>query len=405
MTATRTPHEPAAGDTAAGGQHRGMLERPLTRSLEQKGPATRLRGRTELYTAYAQDMGLLNTPGKRIGVGLLTAAALVGAFVLPGDWVLLLSTAYAACIGAIGLNIVTGYAGQVSLGHAFFLGLGAYTAATISGDPAESTLGFGITLVPVWLVGAGAVAALAGLLVAPIALRLRGLYLAIVTLGLVFLGEHIFKEAAFITGGPGIGRGGVRAELFGFDFRVGGEFLGVFLTGAQRLYLLVFMVLVVGAVLGRNLARSDLGRSFSAVRDRDIAAEVIGVDLTRAKVLAFVISSFYAGVAGALLYTIVSVVEPGSFNLLTSVRYIAMILIGGVATISGSIMGALFISMLGRFSRELTELLPTGLLSPELFEAILYGVLIIVFLIFEPRGLFGIWVRVRNYWKGWPFSY
>ena len=167
------------------------------------------------------------------------------------------------------------------------------------------------------------------------------------------------------------------------------------------------------AVIGRNIARSKVGRAFSAIRDRDVAAAVIGVGLTRHKVMAFAMSSFFAGVAGALFYAVVGVFEPNTFGLLLSIQYLAMVLIGGVATISGAIMGAIFVSSLGRISGELAHFLPFisesaaggGLLTVFQLEAILYGLLIIVFLIFEPRGLFGIWTRIRNYWKGWPFSY
>jgi branched-chain amino acid transport system permease protein len=370
------------------------------------------RGRPELYTSYAEDSRLFNTPGKRAGVWTLTALALLAPFVFSDNVLLILATACVASIGAIGLNLVTGYAGQVSLGHAFFLGLGAFTAALLSGDPDGRTVGLGMQMI-VWLPAAGLVAALAGLLVAPLAARLRGLYLAIVTLGLVFLGEHIFREMKFITGGVGVGRPGPIPELFGFRFDQAGEVFGMFLTRNQKLYYLMFAIFVFFAILGRNLARSAIGRAFSAVRDRDIAAEVIGVSLTKHKVLAFTISSFYAGIAGALLYTIIGFIEPGAFNLLLSVQYIAMVLIGGVATISGSIMGAVFITLLPRLTREIPKFLPFisaqagggGVLNVFQLEAILYGLLIIGFLIFEPRGLYGIWIRARNYWKGWPFSY
>lgn len=373
----------------------------------------RLRGRPELYTAYAQDMALLNTTPKRLGVAGLVVSALALPFALNDDVLLVLATGFIASIGAIGLNLVTGYAGQVSLGHAFFIGLGAYTAAVISGDPDGRTLGYGITFMPLWLLAAGTVAAVAGLIVGPIATRLRGLYLAIVTLGLVFLGLHIFKEARFITGGPGVGRRGPVPEVLGFRFDTTSSVFGVMLTRQQKFYVLALVLLVVFAIVGRNLARSDVGRAFNAIRDRDIAAEVIGVHLAKYKILAFGISSFYAGVAGALLYAMLGFIEPESFDLLLSVVYIAMILIGGVSTISGSIMGAMFITALPRVSQELSRQVPflsgqvggQGLLNVFQLEAILYGLLIIGFLIFEPRGLYGIWVHVRNYWKGWPFSY
>ncbi|MPZ71894.1 MAG: branched-chain amino acid ABC transporter permease [Nitriliruptorales bacterium] len=370
------------------------------------------RGRPELYTSYEADSALLNTRPKRVAVLLIVALAVIVPFLLTDNVLLILATAFVASIGAIGLNLVTGYAGQVSLGHAFFLGLGAFTGAVLSGDPDGRTVGLGMQLL-VWLPAAGLVAAAAGLLVAPFAVRLRGLYLAIVTLGLVFLGEHLFREMQFITGGVGVGRPGPVPELFGFRFDQAGEVLGVMLTRNQKMYYLMFVLLLIMAVAGRNIARSAIGRAFAAVRDRDIAAEVIGVPLTKYKALAFTISSFYAGIAGALLYTVIGVIEPGSFNLLMSVQYIAMVLIGGVATISGSIMGAVFITLLPRITREVPKFLPFisggatggGILNVFQLEAILYGLLIIGFLIFEPRGLYGIWIRTRNYWKGWPFSY
>ncbi|MFD0665011.1 ABC transporter permease subunit [Thermocatellispora tengchongensis] len=160
-------------------------------------------------------MALLDTRAKKIWFYGIVLAALLASQVLVDDMLSLLAMAYVVAIGAIGLNIVTGYAGQVSLGHAFFLAIGAYTGAAISGDPDGRVLGLGVTSILVWLPAAGLAAALAGVIVAPLATRLRGLYLAIVTLGLVFLGEHIFKEWDQLTGGPGVGRPAAVVELFG----------------------------------------------------------------------------------------------------------------------------------------------------------------------------------------------
>lgn len=403
---TRDPRRDATGPDG----RPAMLERPLSRDPQPGTPQERMAGRPELYTAYRQDMALLNTPAKRWAVIALVVLAALAAVVLPEDWLSLFAITFPVAIGAIGLNLVTGYAGQVSLGHAFFIGVGAFTGAVVGSVTTDPNLvSLGITQIPVWLLAAGLMAAFMGGLVAPLALRLRGLYLAIVTLGLVFIGEYVFGQWKAVTGGSGVGRSAAEPHLFGFDFSESGEVFGVMVTANQRLYLLTLALLVGFAIVARNIARSDLGRAFSAVRDRDIAAEVIGVDLTRTKILAFVISSFYAGVAGALFYSVLGVIEPGSFNLLMSVRYLAMVLIGGVATISGSIMGAVFLQTLGRFSREIVEFLdflPDFLtFSPELMESILAGLLLVVFLIVEPRGLFGIWLRIRNYWKGWPFSY
>ncbi len=385
----------------------GMLERPLSRVLRPDASGSRLRGRPDLYTAYKQDMALLNTPGKRYATLALLAVVTWLGLGMPNNLVGLAATGMAYAIGAIGMNIVTGYAGQVSLGHAFFVGVGVYTAAVLSGDPDANVLGFGMTFAPLWIFAAGVVAAFFGMVVAPLALRLKGLYLAIVTLGLVFLGDHIFREWISVTGGFGVGRP-APVVSFGFGrFDVDGELFGlIYLTKNQRMFFLILVVLIIMAIIGRNIARSDLGRAFSAIRDRDVAAEVIGVNLTRGKVLAFTISSFYAGVCGALLFTITSFVEPGSLSLLLSVRFLVMILVGGVATISGSIMGAMFIATLPRISFELAQVMPSWVgVNENIVEGVLSGLLIIVFLIVEPRGLFGIWFRVRNYWKAWPFSY
>jgi len=366
-----------------------------------------MRGRPLLRTAYAQEVALFDTTAKRVAVGALLALGLALPWLILDEHLQLLAAACIAAIGAIGLNLVTGYAGQVSLGHAFFLAIGAYTAAAISGDPDGRTIGFGVTEILIWLPAAGLAAALAGVLVAPLATRLRGLYLAIVTLGLVVVGGHILIEWDELTGGPGVGRQPAVPLLAGSRLDVAGPLL----SREQKLFLLMFVLLVIFALAARNLARSKVGRAFTAIRDRDIAAGVIGINLAKYKTIAFAVSSFYAGCAGALMFTLSGFVDPGSFNLLMSVQFIAMVLIGGAGTISGSILGAFFIVLLPRLTREVPAFVPfiSGLPNetPNVYqlEEVLYGVLIIVFLIFEPRGLFGLWVRARNYWKAWPFSY
>lgn len=366
-----------------------------------------LSGRPLLHTSYARDLALLNTPAKRVSVAVLLAVAIASPFLLTDELLQLLALCCVAAIGAIGLGLVTGYAGQVSLGHAFFLGIGAYTAAAVSGDPDGRVIGLGVTNIAVWLPAAGLVAGLAGVLVAPLATRLRGLYLAIVTLGLVFIGQHVFNEWSSLTGGAGVGRPAATLEFFGHPLAAT-DTLG---TRDQKLFWLMLLLLVGFALAARNLARSRVGRAFTAIRDRDIAAGVIGVDLRRYKTIAFAVSSCYAGCAGALLYTVTGFFDPGSFSLLLSVQYIAMVLIGGAGTISGAVAGAFFITLLPRLTREMQAWVPFVSTQPNevpnvfQVETILYGVLIIVFLIFEPRGLFGIWVRVRTYWKAWPFSY
>lgn len=370
-----------------------------------------MRGRPGLVTSYEADGAILRTATQRVWFVLMLAVAVWLPLWLPNDWLILSATALIASIGAIGLNLVTGYAGQVSLGHAFFLGVGAYAGAALSGDPDAAVIGYDLDML-IWLPAAGLIAAAIGVLAAPMAFRLKGLYLAFVTLGLVFVGEHVFRNWETLTGGGGVGRRAAVLDLAGFRFDQDGEVFGlIFLEREQKIYFLAFFLLLVLGLLAKNLVRSRVGRAFSAVRDRDIAAEVMGVNLRRYKTIAFAVSSFYAGIAGALLFTIPGVIEPANFNLFLSVTYIAMVLIGGVATIAGSIIGAAFITLLPRFIELASDYLPlldfsaSGLLTPTEAERILFGLLIILFIILEPLGLYGLWIRVRNYWKAWPFSY
>lgn len=390
-----------------------------------------MKGRSAMFTRYENDSAIWRNNTQRFWL----VAGIVVAMVLPfylrtlsdgRSWLILLATAFVASIGAMGLNIVTGFAGQVSLGHAFFIGVGAYVGTAMS-NPAVRGPGGEIALIGlnldmyIWLPAAGLIAALAGVIVAPVAMRLRGLYLALVTLGLVFVGEHVFRNWRQLTGGLGEGREPARLSLFGYRFDADSTFLGLSLSREHQIYYFMFVAMIVMAILAKNLIRSRIGRAFSAVRDRDIAAEVMGVDLTKYKVLAFAISSFYAGIAGGLLFTITGFVEPTSFSLLLSIAYIAMVVVGGAASIAGSILGAFFITLLPKLI-DLTHLasvidtvvgwvpgVSSSALDPALgtsqIERILFGVLIMVFLVFEPLGLYGIWIRIRNYWKAFPFSY
>jgi len=394
-----------------------------------------MRLRPGLVTDYRADVGIFKSVTQRVWFGILLVLAVylggggtLGPIRLSADMETLLVYAMFASIGALGLNIVTGMAGQVSLGHAFFLGLGAYTAAVMGGieqtrqvmDPAtgqqvtEVVLrGYGLDML-IWLPAAGIIAALAGLIVAPVATRLRGLYLAFVTLGLVFLGEHIFREAKTLTGGAGNGRPTAETRVLGFRFDEDGEVFGLFLSKQQKLFFLGLFLLIVMGLAAKNLFRSRVGRALAAIRDRDIAAEMMGIPLARYKLIAFTISSFYAGIAGALFWAVVGRLTAEGFSFLLSIKYIAMILIGGVATVSGSIMGAFFITFLPKVVEWLAGLPglshviskdPAGMINTFQFEQILFGLFIVGFLILEPMGLYGIWIRVRNYWKGWPFSY
>ena len=292
----------------------------------------RLRGRPQLYRSYAPGAGAVQHP--RPSWSWVASSSLRGFARCPSC-----STDSAAAdpgdrrspsrIGALGLNIVTGLAGQVSLGHAFFLGVGAYTAAAISGDPDGRTIGFGITNMLVWLPAAGLVAAVAGVLVAPLATRLRGLYLAIVTLGLVFIGEHIFGEWSDLTGGAGVGREAAVPELFGYDFSQDSDDAH---RGPEALPAACWCCCSSSRWAPATSARSRIGRAFAAVRDRDIAAEMMGINLPRDQdggVRDLVVLRRLRRRAAST--SIIGFFDPSSFNLLLSVQFIAMVLIGGAA--------------------------------------------------------------------------
>jgi branched-chain amino acid transport system permease protein len=368
------------------------------------------RGRPTLYTSYAADQGLLNTPAKRYWTAVLLVIAVAAPFLVAADLIYLLTLAVVYAIGGIGLNLLTGYAGQVSLGHAFFLGLGAYTAAVLGGAPGTTTWGLGLDLALV-LPAAAIIPGLIGAVVAPLATRVRGLYLAVLTLGLLILGEHLFKIMTPITGGQGVGRGVAQRTLFGVDLSATYAIGPLLVPPAVSLYLLSLTLLVALGVAARNLMRGRYGRAFAAVRDRDIAAEIMGVNLLRTKTLAFTLSSAYAGIAGALFSILIGRIAPEQWNLFLSIDFLAVIVIGGIASISGTIIGACFVVLVPRLLEELTAILPWitvsggGFLNVFQLQTIVFGVLIILFITLEPRGLYGLWIRVRNYFKAWPFSY
>lgn len=388
----------------------GVSEQLAPSGVPGKVERSVTRGRPRLYTRYSADQALLNTPAKRWWTLAALVVALLVPFVLSRDLTHLISTAIAMAIAGIGLNLLTGYAGQISLGHPFFMALGAYTAAVIGGVPGSIVIGYELDL-SLALLGAAVVPALIGLVVAPLATRVRGLYLAVLTLGLLMLGEQLFKQWAGLTGGSGVGRAGAQPTLFGSDLTQTYAVGPVHITPHVSLYLLCLVLLVAMGVAARNLARTRTGRAFSAVRDRDVAAEVMGVNLLRAKTLAFVLSSAYAGVGGALLSMLIGRVAPEQWNILMAINLLAIVVIGGVATITGTLIGAAFVVLLPRVLEWAAHWIPFistssgGFINVFQLQSILFGALIVAFMILEPRGLFGLWHRIRTYFKTWPFSY
>jgi branched-chain amino acid transport system permease protein len=330
----------------------------------------------------------------RAGLAALGIVALMLPFLLSRHWLSTAVFVLIAALGALGLNVLSGYAGQVSLGHSFFLGVGAYTAGVLGGDHKLSAA--------IWLPAAGVTAALAGALVGPTALRLRGLYLAIVTIGLVFIGQHLFLNIPALSGGPA-GRS-LPAPTFGpLDFSQELDLGGVAISRDGLYYYLALLLLVLSMTYVFNLSRTRLGRAFKAIREREVASAVIGIDLARTKVAAFVISSFLAGLAGALYGSYLSFVVPAQWGLLLSVEYVAIIIVGGVGTVWGSLLGSIFVAAVPAVLQSLSGSVfflqhsaGGGGVSLNDAAAILYGLLIIAFLILEPRGLAGILHRVAQ---------
>lgn len=372
----------------------------------------------KMNVAYRDDLRLFPNRLRRVGLASLLLAWIFVPLLwdkapftlLSSNGVTLNTLAYAGifAIAAIGLNLLTGYTGQVSLGHSIFLAVGAYSTAYFG-----SVWDWPMWL---WIIAAPGLGWIVGAAIGPFALRLRGNYLVIVTLGLVFIGEHVFRNWKSVTGGnTGTSAAEVDVTL-GFDFKNLSLFGHSFGQDESYFWLIWLMVALV-AWLTKNVIRTRCGRALQAVRDRDIAAEIIGIDvgILGYKTQAFAWSAAIAALAGALYAPFQLFISPGDFTLLVSIQFIAMIILGGMGTIYGSIIGALLITALPRFIEGIStdygipgvaiRSTDSGLLSVSSLNVIIYGFLIAAFLLVEHRGLAGIWVRVRNYFSTWPFSY
>lgn len=338
---------------------------------------------------YAADEAVFRTGTVRFWLWVLAAALCVFPF-LAGDYLLYMANLTAvAIIAAVGLNILTGAAGQISLGHAGFVGVGAYTAAIL-------TTKLGLPFL-VCLPLSGLVAAGVGILVGAPSMRMKGLYLCIATLAAQVILMFIFVHWESVTGGiRGINL--PTASIFGVEFHT--EF---------RLYFITVPLMVLLVTAARNMFRTRVGRAFIAIRDRDISAELMGINLFRYKLYAFAVSSFYAGVAGCLGAYILRIVTPEHFPLHDSIRYLAMIIVGGLGSVLGSIFGAIFMTMVPELLQHILSLFQgmNDTVMSYLFpmQTVVFGVLIVLFLVLEPHGLAEMWRRMKDYFKLWPFEH
>ncbi|MFF3445586.1 branched-chain amino acid ABC transporter permease [Streptomyces sp. NPDC002667] len=340
-------------------------------------------------------------PAARTAIGAACAVLLLALpFYVDRFWLEAGLFAMAAAIGAIGLNLLTGATGQLSMGHAFFLAVGAYGYCVFAADGGDGPTGLGL---PAWLAAvlAVAVSGVAGGLFSPIAGRLRGAYLGIATLALIFIGQHVLFNARDLTGGFN-GRDVPPLNLFGltFDDR---ELLvaDVPFGSAEKLWYVGLLLLLGCALFARGVLRGRPGRAMNAIRDHRIAAGVIGVPVARYRAGVFVLSSMYAGLAGVLLALVFQRTVPDYFGITLSLDYLAMIVIGGLGSVAGAVAGAAFVSLLPQLLTRYSDTLPlvsepgAGGIAPGEAARYLYGAAVVAVVLFLPGGLVRTAARLR----------
>jgi len=341
------------------------------------------------HTTYEQDMALRTSHAQKVRLVILVLFLLAFPFFANRYALTLANQIGIAVISAIGLNILVGYTGQISLGQGGFMAIGAYTAGILT-----ARMG-----VPWWastLIACFATAGIGAIFGIP-SLRLKGLYLAIATLAAQEIILWVVTHWKVVTGGvdalvvP-------NPELFGLRMNTDFNF-----------YWLVWALVIVVTLATVNLFRTHYGRAFTAIRDQDIAASVMGVDLFKYKLLAFAISSFLVGLAGALTAHYRSIVTWERFTIDVSVLYLAMIIIGGLGRVTGSYLGAIFMTLLpvvlSNLGRALKGVFPIVEALIPFIQQAAFGLVIILFLVFEPEGLNKIWKNIKDYFRLWPFSY
>ncbi len=324
----------------------------------------------DLVESYSEQLRFARKPIGRTLLVLLVVALAVLPWWAPRAWLSRGALVWLYAVGVLGQNLLIGYAGQLSFGQAGFLAIGAYAFGhlRIAGVP-----------FPPALVGAGIAAGAAGWLVGFPSLRLKGVYLAIATLGFGTATYQIFANVESFSGG----RDGLGIPELSVPFG---------LSRDVYTYLLYYGIFLVFIAVAYNLVSSYVGRAFVAIRDSEIAAEAMGVNLTRYKLLAFAVSSFYTGVQGALFAQFLGHLEPQAFNISEALNFFVAVTVGGLASIEGSVFGAAFAILVPAVFGDLRWAVP-----------VLFGVAILAVLILEPLGLAGVWLKTRFYFRMWPF--
>jgi branched-chain amino acid transport system permease protein len=354
--------------------------------------------------SYAKDMAIVRTRTQWLMLILLLGFIAVAPF-LPffggGDILYLMNWIGVTIIAVLGLNILTGYAGQISLGHAAFLGVGAYTTAILVTRFQAALPGLaGWLAFPLGLLVAGLVSGLVGIFFGLPALRVKGLYLALITIAAQFILRFVFVNWRSVTGGTSGFPGGVPPAQVG----------PLVLTTDRQYYFLIFALVVIMTFLAKNIVRTRAGRAFIAIRDNDLAAEVMGLNVYYYKMLAFFIATFFAGMSGALWAHYRVSVHPDYYDLMQSIWFLGMIVIGGMGSTSGTIFGVIFVRVLDytvmQASPALSMIFPVvGAQGWAALGQIVFGLIIVLFLIFEPRGLAHRWQLFKASYRLHPFSY
>ena len=333
-------------------------------------------------TDYAQDIRLAKHGGQLFWYGALLLLLLGAPWLVAEYWLAQLTFVLIYAVAGLGLMLLAGYTGLFSLGHAAFLGVGAYTQAVLTNA--------GVPF-PVALVGAAALSAAVGFVVGLPALRVKGIYLGMATLSFGFIVEEVLARWESVTGG----NAGIHIKK--------PNMLGWTLDSGESFYFLCLLVAVVATLGILNLLRSPTGRAFVAIRDSEISAQSMGIDLAHYKTLSFAISAALAGVAGALYAHKLQFISPDQFNILQSIDLLLMIVIGGLGSVHGAFLGAIFLISMPQAIAMLKDYLPATVGQAPGLQGLVYGVVLIAFVLFEPMGLYGRWLKVRTYLQLFPF--
>ena len=333
-------------------------------------------------TDYGQDIKLAKHGGHVFWYSALVLLLLAAPWIVTEYWLAQLTFVMIYAIAGLGLMLLAGFTGLFSLGHAAFLGVGAYTQAVLTNA--------GVPF-PIALIGAAGLSAAVGFVVGLPALRVKGIYLGMATLSFGFIVEEVLARWESVTGGNA-GKHVKAPDLFGFKVESGNEF-----------YFLCFAITVIATLAILNILRSPTGRAFVAIRDSEISAQSMGIQLSYYKTLSFAVSAALAGVAGALYAHKLQFISPEQFNILQSIDLLLMIVIGGLGSVHGAFLGAIFLITMPQVIALLKDYLPAAIGQAPGLQGLVYGVVLVAFVLFEPMGLYGRWLKVRAYLQLFPF--